>query len=138
MGYGPGGVPSSYSDEVLAHPLANEYLLRMGITSENVAADFGVTRKAQDAFAATSFQKAAAAQKAGKFKAEILLVKTKMTVKGNDGSETQQEVLVDADDGIRDSDGMTAESLAKLKPGFTKDGCTHAGKYLCFSSTSLS
>jgi acetyl-CoA acyltransferase 1 len=49
-----------------------------------------------------------------------------VTVKGKDGSETQHEVLVDANDGIRD--GVTAESLAKLKPAFTKDGCTHAGR----------
>jgi acetyl-CoA acyltransferase 1 len=130
MGYGPNGMASSFSDEVLSNPLAEDCLLPMGITSENVAADFSVSRKAQDAFAAQSFQKAAAAQKAGKFKGEILPVKAKVTVKGKDGNETQQEVLVDADDGIRE--GVTAESLAKLKPAFTKDGSTHAGKHSYF------
>ena len=127
MGYGPKSMASSFSDEVLSHPLAEDCLLPMGITSENVAADFAVSRKAQDAFAAKSFQKAAAAQRAGKFKGEILPVKAKVTVKGKDGNETEQEILVDADDGIRD--GVTAESLAKLKPAFTKDGSTHAGKF---------
>jgi acetyl-CoA acyltransferase 1 len=135
MGYGPGGLPSSYSDEVLTNPLAEDSLLPMGITSENVAADFGVTREAQDAFAARSFQKAAAAQKAGKFRAEIVPIKAKVTVKGKQGVETQQEVLVDADDGIRD--GVTAESLAKLKPAFAKDGCTHAGMCPFFASRSF-
>lgn len=126
MGYSAAGMAVSYSDEVLSHPIAEECLIPMGITSENVAAEFGVSRKAQDAFAARSFQKAAAAQKAGKFSGEILPVKAKVTVKAKDGSETQQEVLVDSDDGIRD--GVTAESLSKLKPAFVKDGCTHAGK----------
>ncbi|KAF8232211.1 thiolase [Tricholoma matsutake] len=125
MGYSAAGMAVSYSDEVLSHPIAEECLIPMGITSENVAAEFGVSRKAQDAFAARSFQKAAAAQKAGKFSGEILPVKAKVTVKAKDGSETQQEVLVDSDDGIRD--GVTAESLSKLKPAFVKDGCTHAG-----------
>lgn len=127
MGYAPSGMSNSISEEVLSHPLAEECLLPMGITSENVASDFGVSRKSQDAFAASSFQKAAAAQKAGKFRGEILAVKAKVTVKGKDGSETVQEVLVDADDGVRD--GVTAESLGKLKPAFTKDGSTHAGKF---------
>ena len=126
MGYGPGGVATSFSDEVLTHPLAQDCLLPMGITSENVASDFSISRAAQDAFAAHSFQKAAAAQKAGKFKPEILPVKVKISVKGKDGKENLKEVIVDSDDGIRD--GVTAESLAKLKPAFTKDGSTHAGK----------
>jgi acetyl-CoA acyltransferase 1 len=105
MGYGPGGIPSSYSDQVLAYHLTEECLLPMGVASENVAAEFGVTRPAPDMFAACSFQNAAAPQKAGK---------SKVTVKGKDASETQREVLVDADYGIRD--GVTAESLAMLKP----------------------
>jgi acetyl-CoA acyltransferase 1 len=110
MGYGPGGIPSSYSDQILAYHLTEECLFPMGITSQNVAADFGVIRQAPGVFAARSFQNAAAAQKAGKFK---------VTVKGKDASEPQREVLVDADYGIRD--GVTAESLAKLKPACGQD-----------------
>jgi acetyl-CoA acyltransferase 1 len=94
----------------------------MGITSENVAKDFSVSRAKQDAFAAKSFQKAAAAQQAGRYKAEILPIKAKWTDPKTGQTKT---VVVDADDGIRM--GVTAESLAKLKPAFIKDGSTHAG-----------
>ncbi|KAG6822652.1 hypothetical protein H0H93_005121, partial [Arthromyces matolae] len=67
-----------------------------------------------------------AAQKAGKFKDEILPVLAKVLVKTKGSEEeVEKEVLVDADDGIRD--GVTKESLAKLKPAFKKDGSTHAG-----------
>ncbi|KAG6824998.1 hypothetical protein H0H92_005129 [Tricholoma furcatifolium] len=125
MGYGPGGIASSYSDEVLSNSEAQDCLLPMGITSENVASAYNVSRADQDAFAAASFQKASAALKAGKFKAEILPVKATITVKGKDGEETEKEVVVDFDDGIRD--GVTPESLSKLKPAFSKTGSTHAG-----------
>ncbi|KAG6917092.1 hypothetical protein DXG01_003981 [Tephrocybe rancida] len=125
MGYGAAGIPASYSPEVLSNPLAEECLLPMGLTSEAVASDFSVSRLDQDAFAAHSFQKASAAQKAGKFAAEILPVKAKVLVKGKNGEEEEHEVLVDNDDGVRE--GVTKESLAKLKPAFTKDGSTHAG-----------
>lgn len=95
----------------------------MGITSENVATDFGISRETQDKFAAESFQKAAAAQKAGKFKDEIVPLKVTVI---DPKDEKAIEVVVDADDGIRD--GVTAESLSKLKPSFKKDGSTHAGR----------
>jgi len=94
----------------------------MGITSENVASEFGVSRLEQDAFAASSFQKAAKAQKEGRFVPEI----TPLTVPWIDPkTEKESKVVVDYDDGVRD--GVTAESLAKLKPAFKKDGTTHAG-----------
>ncbi|KAJ2935823.1 hypothetical protein H1R20_g1271, partial [Candolleomyces eurysporus] len=120
-GYGAGAM-ASISDEVLSNPDAEDCLLPMGITSENVAASYNITRATQDAFAARSFQKAVAAQKAGKFKDEILPIKTKWV---DPKTEEEKEVLVDSDDGIRD--GVTPESLAKLKPAFKKDGSTHAG-----------
>jgi acetyl-CoA acyltransferase 1 len=106
-------------------------MIPMGITSENVANDFGISRESQDKFAAQSFQKAAAAQKAGKFKDEIVPIKVKFT---DPKTEEEREIIVDADDGIRD--GVTAESLAKLKPAFSKTGSTHAGEfpYFCMSS----
>lgn len=118
-------MPSSFSPEVLTNPLAEDCLLPMGLTSEAVANDFSVSRADQDAFAAASFQKASAAQKAGKFKSEILPVKATILVKNKNGDEEEKELIVDADDGIRD--GVTKESLAKLKPAFAKDGTTHAG-----------
>ena len=123
FGYGAGAL-GEFSDEVLANQDAEDCLVPMGITSENVAKDFSITRKAQDEFAAKSFQKAAAADKAGKFKAEIIPIKTKIV---DPKTEKVLEIIVDRDDGIRE--GVTAESLSKLKPAFTKDGTTHAGTF---------
>src|ERR1700737_2647874 len=93
-----------------------------GITSENVAKKYNISRQAQDEFAASSYQKAEAAQKAGYFDEEIYPV----TVKYSDpktGDETT--ITVTKDDGVRP--GTTVESLSKLKPAFSKDGSTHAG-----------
>ena len=73
FGYGPKAAPAEYSEKVLACQEAEDCLIPMGITSENVAAEYNITRAVQDDFAAKSFQKAAAAQKAGKFKDEIVL-----------------------------------------------------------------
>ena len=121
-GYGPQGFSSDNSPEVLSNPLAEECLIPMGFTSENVASDYSISRADQDAFAAASFQKAAAALKAGKFKPEILPVLAKVV---DPKTEQEKEVLVDFDDGIRA--GVTTESLSKLKPAFSKTGSTHAG-----------
>lgn len=115
--YGAGVMPERFSDDVMENEEASDCLVPMGITSENVAEEFGVSRAKQDEFAAKSYQKAFQAQKDGKFKGEIVTVKYKDT----DGNER----VVDKDDGIRD--GVTAESLGKLKPAFKKDGSTHAG-----------
>jgi acetyl-CoA acyltransferase 1 len=122
FGYGPQTQPDGWSDVVLTNKEATDCLLPMGITSENVASDYNVSREKQDAFAALSFQRAAAAQAAGKFKDEIVPVRTSWT---DPKTEEKKVVVVDADDGIRA--GVTAESLAKLKPAFTKTGSTHAG-----------
>ncbi|KIJ47990.1 hypothetical protein M422DRAFT_28531 [Sphaerobolus stellatus SS14] len=121
LGYGARAAPSA-SDKILENQEAADCLLPMGITSENVAKDYKITREVQDAFAAKSFQKAAAAQKAGNFKSEIVPIKTTWI---DPKTEEEKEVIVDSDDGIRD--GVTKESLAKLKPAFSKDGVTHAG-----------
>lgn len=122
MNYGPIAQPPSISEEVMSNQEAADSLLPMGITSENVAAQYKISREEQDAFAAESFQRAAKAQKAGKFKAEIIPVKTKII---DPKTEQEHEIVVDADDGIRE--GVTKESLAKLKPAFSKTGSTHAG-----------
>jgi acetyl-CoA acyltransferase 1 len=120
-GFGAGAAPD-VSNEVLENQDATDCLLPMGITSENVAKDYEISRQVQDEFAAKSFQKAAAANKAGKFKAEIIPITVKFI---DPKTDKVSEIVVDQDDGIRD--GVTAESLAKLKPAFTKDGSTHAG-----------
>ncbi len=88
----------------------------MGTTAENVAQKWQITRDQQDQFAAGSQAKAAAAQAAGRFKDEIVPV----TVKSRKG-----DVTVDADEYIKA--GTTAETLAKLRPAFSKDGSVTAG-----------
>ena len=88
----------------------------MGITAENVARAYQITREEQDAFALASQQKASAAQKAGRFAAEIAAV----TVKSRKG-----EVVVENDEYIRHD--ASAESMAKLRPAFSKEGSVTAG-----------
>jgi acetyl-CoA C-acetyltransferase len=88
----------------------------MGVTAENVATKWQITRAEQDALALASQQKAAAAQKAGKFKDEIAPV-TLTTRKG--------ETVVSEDEYIRHD--ASAELMAKLRPAFSKDGTVTAG-----------
>lgn len=88
----------------------------MGTTAENVAAKWEISRDQQDAFAAASQQKAEAAQNAGKFADEIVPV----TIKSRRG-----DTVVDADEYIKP--GTTAETLAKLRPAFSKEGSVTAG-----------
>eukprot|EP00388_Colpodella_angusta_P019971 GDKJ01049884.1.p1 GENE.GDKJ01049884.1~~GDKJ01049884.1.p1 ORF type:complete len:414 (+),score=151.56 GDKJ01049884.1:24-1265(+) len=113
--------PESISENVFEHEEARNCLMPMGVTSENVAAKFNVSRERQDTFAALSHKKAAEAQKAGLFKDEIVPVVTK--IKNKDGSESV--ITVVEDDGIRAE--TTPESLSKLKPAFQKGGSTTAG-----------
>ena len=88
----------------------------MGTTAENVAQQWQITRDRQDQFAAGSQKKAAEAQAAGRFKDEIVPV-TITTRKG--------EVVVDQDEHLKPD--TTAETLAKLRPAFSKDGTITAG-----------
>jgi acetyl-CoA C-acetyltransferase len=88
----------------------------MGQTAENVAQRWQITRDEQDAFALASQQKASAAQKAGRFKDEIAPV----TVKGRKG-----DTVVEHDEYIRHD--ASIETMAKLRPAFTKDGTVTAG-----------
>lgn len=103
-------------------PKSQGCLMPMGVTSENVAEKFGVDRKTQDMFAMSSHKKAAAAQAAGRFKDEIVPVKTKVK-DPKTGSET--EVTLTEDDGIRVS--TTMETLSKLPTVFKKGGSTTPG-----------
>ncbi|NWV99369.1 THIKB thiolase, partial [Machaerirhynchus nigripectus] len=143
--------PGDISSSMVDNPKARDCLIPMGITSENVAEKFGVSRKKQDAFALASQQNTAAkhtatswlsaafvlpfnrnsvpvqgcvaakAQQMGLFKTEIVPVKT--TVADNDGNK--KTITVHQDEGIRPS--TTLEGLAKLKPAFKEDGSTTAG-----------
>lgn len=101
---------------------AGSCLMPMGVTSENVAARFGVTRDVQDARAARSHARAAAAQASGRFRDEIVPVET--TWKDPKTGE-EKRVVVDQDDGIRP--GTTQAALGKLRTVFKKDGTTTAG-----------
>jgi acetyl-CoA acyltransferase len=92
----------------------------MGITAENVAKRFSISRADQDAFALESQQKAAAAQKAGKFADEIVPVKA---TRYQDGKHA--EVTYDRDELVRAE--TTLEGLTALKPAFAKDGTVTAG-----------
>ena len=88
----------------------------MGNTAENVAKQWQITRQQQDEFAVASQQKAEAAQKAGRFKSEIVAVKI---------ASRKGEVVVDADEYPRH--GTTIDTVGKLKPAFEKDGTVTAG-----------
>ena len=88
----------------------------MGITAENVAEQYGITREMQDELACASQAKAAAAIKAGKFKDEIVPVEVK---------SRKKTILVDTDEHPRE--GTTLETLAGLRPAFKKDGTVTAG-----------
>jgi acetyl-CoA C-acetyltransferase len=88
----------------------------MGITAENVAAKWQISREEQDKFALASQNKAEAAQASGKFKEEIV----PFTITGRKG-----DTIVEADEYIRT--GATLDALAKLKPAFSKEGSVTAG-----------
>ena len=92
------------------------YGYHMGTTAENVARQWQLTREDQDKFAVASQNKAEAAQKAGKFRDEIVPV----TVKGR-----KEDITVDADEYIRH--GATVDAMTKLRPAFDKEGTVTAG-----------
>jgi acetyl-CoA C-acetyltransferase len=88
----------------------------MGITAENLASKWGITREQQDAFAVESHRRAAAAITEGRFKTQIVPI-VKQTKKG--------DVVFDTDEHVKG--GTTIETLAKMKPAFKKDGTVTAG-----------
>uniref|UniRef100_A0A8B9RPH6 Acetyl-CoA acyltransferase 1 n=1 Tax=Astyanax mexicanus TaxID=7994 RepID=A0A8B9RPH6_ASTMX len=115
------GNPGDLSSRLMDVEKARDCIIPMGITSENVAERFGISREKQDSFAFSSQQKAAQAQKQGLFEQEIVPVTTKFV----DENGTERTITVTKDDGIRP--GTTMEGLAKLRPAFKEDGSTTAG-----------
>src|SRR5256714_3602000 len=95
----------------------NDY--HMGLTGENVAEKYGITREEQDEFAVNSHRKALAAQKECRFKSQIVPVEIPSKKKG------QPAVIFDKDEGPRED--TTPETLRALKPAFKKDGTVTAG-----------
>jgi len=106
---------------ILDNEKAAAVLIPMGITSENVARQFGVSREKQDKFAEQSHAKASKAQKLGWFDDELVPVHTRLVDK--DGKESQ--VVISRDDGVRSE--TTFDVLKTLKPAFQEGGSTTAG-----------
>jgi acetyl-CoA C-acetyltransferase len=108
---------ANFTDTMIFDGLTDIFSLKhMGITAENVAKQFNISRATQDEFSANSQNKAEAAQKAGKFNDEIIPVTVK---KG------KEEISVTSDEFPRH--GTTAEKLGALKPAFDKEGSVTAG-----------
>jgi acetyl-CoA C-acetyltransferase len=110
---GPATMQDTMLYDALVDPFHN---VHMGVTAENIAKKFGITRQEQDEFALNSQLKAAAAIKAGTFKSQIVPV----VVPGRKG-----DTIVENDEGPRGD--TTIEGLAKLKPAFDKEGTVTAG-----------
>jgi acetyl-CoA acyltransferase len=114
-------------------PSPNPYLVEhnpqiytsMGLTAENVAEKFGITREEQDRFALLSHQKAAKAIKEGKFKEEIIPIPAKVRETKEDGTVIVKEVIFDTDEGVRYD--ATLEGMASLKSVFKAKGTVTAG-----------
>lgn len=111
-----------FNEEVLRNQEAADCMQPMGQTSENVGKDFGISREQQDRYAAESFRRAEAAQKAGWFDDEIAPISVK--VKDPKTGEVHQ-VTVNRDDGVRY--GTTFESLSKIRPAFPQFGDKSTG-----------
>jgi len=113
-------------------PSPNPYLVEhnpqaytsMGLTAENVAEKFKISREDQDRFALSSHQKAAKAIKEGKFKEEVLPIPAKVR-EIKDGTVVVKEVIFDTDEGVRYDASL--EGLATLKPVFKAKGTVTAG-----------
>jgi acetyl-CoA acyltransferase len=114
-------------------PSPNPYLVdhnpqaytSMGLTAENVAEKFGISREDQDRFALSSHQKAAKAIKEGKFKEEVLPILAKVKEVQEDGTIKIKEVLFDTEEGVRYD--ASYEGMAALKPVFKAKGTVTAG-----------
>jgi len=112
-----GPMPPVNVSEVMSNDLARMCMTPMGTTAENVAERFNVTREMQDQMAVASHSKALAAQKAGRFKNEIVPVPVTVT----DDKNNETTVMIEQDDGPR---ATTMEGLSKLKTVFKKTGGT--------------
>ena len=125
--YATRAIPTTLWPELKESPDkdARDCIMPMGITSENVAERYGVSRADQDAFAARSHRRAAKARKDGLFDDEIVPVTTRWTDLEDPGNVPEKTITVTKDGGIRPN--ATAESLGKLEPAFKADGTSTAG-----------
>ncbi|KAF2453376.1 beta ketoadipyl CoA thiolase, TH2 [Lineolata rhizophorae] len=124
--YGTHAIPTQLWDELRNSPIkeARDCIMGMGMTSENVAERYGVSRQDQDVFAAHSHVKAAKAWDSGLFDDEVIPVTTRIRP-NPEIPEQVEEVTVRKDDGIRPK--STPETLAGMKPAFKPNGASTAG-----------
>ncbi len=118
-----GGNKPSFNPEIME--TRPEVFMPMGLTAELVVRKFKVTREDQDQFAYRSHSKALAAIREGKFKEEIVPVKTLLFSAENGGKPVPREIVHEVDEGPRAD--TTLEALAKLKPAFDPKGTVTAG-----------
>lgn len=123
--YGSRAIPTQLWGDLKESPVkdARDCIMSMGITSENVAERYGVSRADQDAFAAESQKRAFKAQQDGLFDAEIVPVTTRWVEP--ESPEDVKTITVTKDDGIRGN--TSVEKLASMKPAFKPDGASTAG-----------
>ena len=101
------------------------YYISMGLTAEELAKDYSITREESDAFSVRSHDKALAAIASGKFKSQIVPVEVEETYLDEKGKKKTRKTIVDTDEGPRA--GTTFEGLADLKPAFKNGGQVTAG-----------
>lgn len=119
LGYGPSAV-SEFSELLEEHEAAAECKVPMGVLSEDATRARGISREKQDAFAAESHAKALRAWREGRFEGQVVPVRARVL---DPKTGEEREVLVSRDDGVRE--GVTMESLGKLKPAFSdEDGAS--------------
>lgn len=121
-------VPVMGTRTVLNYRIATEtptYYTSMGLTAEQVAEQYKISREDQDAFAFRSHQNAVTAIESGKFKDEIVPVTVKETYIDQNGKKKSREFVVDTDEGARKDTSM--EVLGKLRPVFANKGSVTAG-----------
>lgn len=102
-----------------------DYYLGMGLTAENVAKDYHISREDQDAFSLRSHQRAMHAINEGYFKSGIMPIEVEQTFVGSDNKIQKKTYTVDTDDGVRADTSL--EALARLKPVFMNGGTVTAG-----------
>jgi len=102
-----------------------EAYMSMGLTAERVAEMYNISREEQDKFGYESHMKAARAIKEGRFKEQIIPVKTRVVRKDEDGNPYIEEVVLEHDEGVRFDTSL--EKMAKLKPVFKQNGTVTAG-----------
>lgn len=102
-----------------------EVYISMGLTAENVARTYGISREDQDAFACQSHQRAADAIKTGRFREQIVPVTVRWWESNEEGRPASKELIFEVDEGVRYDTSLDA--LARLRPVFAKDGVVTAG-----------